>query len=617
MKLTLANIDGYRQELVTQRKELQSIMVCCGTGCRARNGLGVAEAMGEALEAAGLGDEVKVELTSTGCHGWCEQGPIVTIEPDGVFYTNVKPEHAGEIVAGFQSGHPVQKLLYRDLTTRERKVTYHEVPFYSHQTRWAMRNVGRISPTEIDHYIARDGYKALAKVLAGMSPAEVVDEVAKAGLRGRGGGGFDAGRKWRSAARASGSPKYIICNGDEGDPGAFMDRSIMEADPHGVLEGMIIGAYAIGATQGYIYVRQEYPLAVKHLEQAMADAREMGLLGEQILGSDFSFEIKIARGGGAFVCGESSALMRSIEGKVGEPRAKYVHAADKGLFDRPTVLNNVETFICVPLILDKGAEHFAATGTAGSKGTKAFSVVGKVNCNGLIEVPMGTTLRELIFDVAGGVPKGRTFKAVQTGGPSGGCLPESQLDLAVDFDTLADAGSMMGSGGLIVMDDRNCLVDVARYFVKFLVDESCGKCVPCREGLKQMLAILSRITQGEGRTEDLVAIDKLCDVLKDGSLCALGKSAANPVLSTLKYFRSEYEEHIRDGFCRAGVCGKLCSYHINEKCTGCAVCAKVCPVTCISGEKKELHVIDQGPCIQCGSCFDACRFDAIEIRSAP
>ena len=391
----------------------------------------------------------------------------------------------------------------------------------------------------------------------------------------------------------------------------------MEADPHGVLEGMIIGAYAIGATQGYIYVRQEYPLAVKHLEQAMADAREMGLLGEQILGSDFSFEIKIARGGGAFVCGESSALMRSIEGKVGEPRAKYVHAADKGLFDRPTVLNNVETFICVPLILDKGAEHFAATGTAGSKGTKAFSVVGKVNCNGLIEVPMGTTLRELIFDVAGGVPKGRTFKAVQTGGPSGGCLPESQLDLAVDFDTLADAGSMMGSGGLIVMDDRNCLVDVARYFVKFLVDESCGKCVPCREGLKQMLAILSRITQGEGRTEDLVAIDKLCDVLKDGSLCALGKSAANPVLSTLKYFRSEYEEHIRDGFCRAGVCGKLCSYHINEKCTGCAVCAKVCPVTCISGEKKELHVIDQGPCIQCGSCFDACRFDAIEIRSAP
>ena len=617
MKLTLANIDGYRQELVTQRKGLQSIMVCCGTGCRARHALGVAEAMGEALAGAGLSDEVKVELTTTGCHGWCEQGPIVTIEPDGIFYTNVKPEHAGEIIAGFQAGHPVQKLLYRDLTTKERKVTYHEVPFYSHQTRWAMRNVGRISPTEIGQYIARDGYKGLARVLSGMSPEEVVDEVARAGLRGRGGGGFDAGRKWRSAARAKGSQKYVICNGDEGDPGAFMDRSIMEADPHGVLEGMLIGAYAIGATQGYIYVRQEYPLAVQHLEKAMADAREMGLLGEQILGSEFSFDIKIARGGGAFVCGESSALMRSIEGKAGEPRAKYVHATDRGLFDRPTVLNNVETFICVPLILDRGAELFAATGTAGSKGTKAFSVVGKVNCNGLIEVPMGTTLRELIFDVAGGVPKGRTFKAVQTGGPSGGCLPESQLDLAVDFDTLAEAGSMMGSGGLIVMDDRNCLVDVARYFVKFLVDESCGKCVPCREGLKQMLAVLTRITRGEGREEDLVAIDRLCDVLKDGSLCALGKSAANPVLSTLQHFRSEYEEHIRDSYCRAGVCAPLCSYHINEKCTGCAVCARICPVTCISGEKKELHLIDQGPCIQCGSCFDACRFDAIEIRSAP
>ncbi len=615
MKLTLATMEGYRQDLVAKRQSLQSIMVCCGTGCRARNGLGVADAIGDALAEAKLDQQVKVELTTTGCHGWCEQGPIVTVEPDGVFYTNVEPKHAEKIVEAFRKGSPVETLLYRDIGSKERKVTYHEVPFYSRQTRWAMRNVGRISPTNIDHYIARDGYRALAKVLAGMTPEAVVDEVLAAGLRGRGGGGFDAGRKWRSCARANGTQKYIICNGDEGDPGAFMDRSIMEADPHGVLEGMIIGAYAIGATQGYIYVRQEYPLAVENLSKAMADAREMGLLGDNILGSDFSFDIRIARGGGAFVCGESSALMRSIEGKAGEPRAKYVHATDKGLFDKPTVLNNVETFICVPLIIDKGAKAFAATGTKGSKGSKAFSVVGKVNCNGLIEVPMGTTLRELIFDVAGGVPKGRTFKAVQTGGPSGGCLPEDQLDLPVDFDTLADAGSMMGSGGLIVMDDRNCLVDVARYFVKFLVDESCGKCVPCREGLKQMLDILTRITKGEGKEEDLTAIDALCEVLREGSLCALGKSAANPVLSTIKYFRSEYEEHIRDGYCRAGVCASLCSYHINDKCTGCRACAKVCPVSCIAGEKKSLHVIDQGTCIQCGSCFDTCKFDAIEIRS--
>ncbi len=614
MKLTLANIAAYRQELVQKRQGLQSIMVCCGTGCRARGGLEVAEAIRAELGQAGLGD-VRVELTTTGCHGWCEQGPIVTIEPDGVFYVQVQPRHAGEIVEAFKQGNPVEKYLYRDVVTKQKTVTYHEVPFYSKQTRWAMRNVGRISPTEIDQYIARDGYAALAKALDGMSPDDVVDEVAKARLRGRGGGGFDAGRKWRACRKANGGEKYIICNGDEGDPGAFMDRSIMEADPHGVIEGMAIGAYAIGASVGYIYVRQEYPLAVEHLKKAMADARERGLLGEKILGTDFSFDIRIARGGGAFVCGESSALMRSIEGKPGEPRAKYVHATDKGLFDKPTVLNNVETFILVPLVINKGAAHFTATGTPRSSGTKAFSVVGKVNRNGLIEVPMGTTLRELIFDVAGGIPKGRTFKAVQTGGPSGGCLPEEKLDLPVDFDSLSDAGSMMGSGGLIVMDDRNCLVDVARYFVQFLVDESCGKCVPCREGLKQTLEILTRITRGQGRPDDLDKVESLCDVLEEASLCALGKSAANPVRSTLRYFRKEYEEHIRDGFCRAGVCRDLCTYHINDKCTGCTLCAKVCPVDCIAGERKQLHLIDQKTCTRCGSCFDACNFDAIEIRS--
>jgi len=615
MKLTLKTIERHRQDLLAGRDGLSSIMVCCGTGCRARGGLEVAEALEKALGGAGLDESVKVELTQTGCHGWCEQGPLVTVEPQGIFYTNVGTGHAEAIVEGFKSGEPVQKLLYRDAASKERVATYHEVPFYSHQTRWAMRNVGRISPTHIEQYIAKDGYRALASVLTSMSPEEVIEAVEKAKLRGRGGGGFDAGRKWRSCFKAKSDVKYIICNGDEGDPGAFMDRSIMEADPHGVLEGMIIGAYAVGAKQGYIYVRQEYPLAVENLNLAMEQAREFGLLGDNILGTDFSFDIRIARGGGAFVCGESSALMRSIEGKVGEPRAKYVHATDKGLWDKPTVLNNVETFICVPLLIDKGPEWFAALGTEKSKGTKAFSVVGKVNHNGLIEVPMGTTLRKLIFDIAGGIPKGRAFKAVQTGGPSGGCLPEEKLDLPVDFDSLTEAGSMMGSGGLIVMDERNCMVDVARYFVKFLVDESCGKCVPCREGLKQLLEVLTRITQGEGCQEDLERIESLCTVLEDGSLCALGKSAANPVRSTLRYFSEEYQEHIEKGFCRAGVCRGMCAYVINDKCTGCTLCAKTCPVQCISGERKEVHVVDQDPCIQCGSCYDACNFDAVEIRS--
>ena len=614
-KLTLATIDRHRVDLQAQCEALKSIMVCCGTGCRARGGLEVAGELARELAAAGM-DEAKVELTQTGCHGWCEQGPIVTIEPDGVFYTKVKPADAARIVAGFKAGEPVTQLLYLNRDKKEKVVSYHDVPFYARQTRWAMRNVGRISPTHIDQYLARDGYKALARVLSGMVPEAVIDAVAAARLRGRGGGGFDAGRKWRSCANAPEGEKYIICNGDEGDPGAFMDRSIMEADPHGVIEGIIIGGYAIGAGQGYIYVRQEYPLAVEHLKLAIADARERGLLGDNILGTDFSFDIAVARGGGAFVCGESSALMRSIEGKPGEPRAKYVHATDRGLFDKPTVLNNVETFICVPLIIDKGPEAFAAVGTEKSKGTKAFSVVGKVRHNGLIEVPMGTTLRELIFDVAGGMPKGRKFKAVQTGGPSGGCLPEDKLDLSVDFDSLTRAGSMMGSGGLIVMDDRNCMVDVARYFVKFLVDESCGKCVPCREGIKQLLALLTGITQGKGADGDFDKIDSLCTVLTEGSLCALGKSAANPVVSTLRYFREEYRQHIEDGFCRAGVCRELCSYHINDKCTGCTLCAKVCPTTCIAGDKKQLHAIDQEACISCGSCFDACKFDAVDIRSA-
>lgn len=614
MKLTLANIDSFRSQIQEKRARLQSIMVCCGTSCRARGGLEVAAAIQAELDKAGLTEQVGVELTSTGCHGWCERGPIVTIEPAGVFYSEVKASDAAEIVAAFKAGTHVQRLLYRDPTTKEQKVTYHEVPFYARQTRWALRNVGRLCPTNVEHYLARDGYKALAKALSSMTPDEVIEAVAKAGLRGRGGGGFHTGRKWRLCREAPGDEKYVICNGDEGDPGAFMDRSIMEADPHGVLEGLIIAAYAVGARKGWIYVRQEYPLAVENLGKATAQAREMGLLGENILGTDFSFDVRIARGGGAFVCGESSALMRSIEGKPGEPRAKYIHATERGLFDKPTVLNNVETLINVPLIIDKGPEAFSALGTNGSKGTKAFSVVGKVQFSGLIEVPMGTTLRELIFDVAGGVPKGRTFKAVQTGGPSGGCLPESLLDLPVDFDSLTQAGSMMGSGGLIVMDDRNCMVDVARYFIKFLVDESCGKCVPCREGLKQLLEILTRICNGEGRSEDLEKMESLCFVLEEGSLCALGRSAANPVRTTLRYFKEEYEEHILRVGCRGGVCRDLCRYEILDTCTGCTLCARVCPVSCISGERKQVHVIDQEKCIRCGSCFDACNFNAVAIR---
>jgi NADH-quinone oxidoreductase subunit F len=615
MKLTLATIDQYRARLRAEGAALRNLMVCCGTGCRARGGLDVAAAIDRELAAAGLADKTRVQLTQTGCHGWCEQGPIVTVEPDGAFYTNVKPEHAAEIVAAFKSGGTVEKLLYRDASGK-RIGTYHEVPFYARQTRWAMRNVGRMAPTEIDQYIARDGYKALAKALSSMTPEQVADEVCKASLRGRGGGGFDAGRKWRSCIQAGGNERFVICNGDEGDPGAFMDRSIMEADPHGVLEGLILAAYAVGAHQGYIYVRQEYPLAILHLGYALEQARARGLLGENILGSAFSFDVRIARGGGAFVCGESSALMRSVEGKPGEPRAKYVHATEKGLFDKPTVLNNVETLILVPLVIDKGAAWFTALGTERSKGTKAFSVVGKVRHNGLIEVPMGTTLRELIFDVAGGLPKGRTFKAVQTGGPSGGCLPASKLDLPVDFDSLTEAGSMMGSGGLIVMDDRNCMVDVARYFIKFLVHESCGKCVPCREGLRQMLEILTRITEGQGEERDLARIEDLCFVLTEGSLCALGRSAANPVRSTLRYFREEYDEHIREKRCRAGVCRNLCSYEIAEACNGCTLCTRVCPVDCIAGQKKQKHTIGQDKCIRCGSCFDVCNFNAVEIRSA-
>ncbi len=598
------------------------ILVCCGTGCLACGALDVAVALDEQLAA--LSDKKRAELNlvvkRTGCHGFCEKGPLVVLLPEGTFYKGVKPRDVEAIVEkSLLRGEVLEHLLYQDPKTGKHVSTAKEIEFYAQQKRVAMRNIGQISPASLDDYLLRDGYAALAKTLSMMSPEDVLTTVEKAKLRGRGGGGFDAGRKWRSCKRAEGDMRYVICNGDEGDPGAFMDRSIMEGDPHGVLEGMIIGAFALESHEGYIYVRQEYPLAVKHLQKAIEDARDHNLLGDHILGTDFSFDIHIERGGGAFVCGESSALMRSVEGKVGEPRAKYVHATDKGLWDKPTVLNNVETWVCVPRIIENGEEWFRSMGTDGSKGTKAFALVGKVKNTGLVEVEMGTTLRQIIFGAGGGMlsegERGR-FKAVQTGGPSGGCLPESMLDLPVDFDSLTKAGSMMGSGGMIVMDHSTCMVDVARYFLSFLVDESCGKCVPCREGLYQMNQLVSRICEGQGSEADLDKIEDLSQAIVHGSLCALGKSGPNPVLSTLQYFREEYEAHIQEKRCPAGVCKALITYSIdNSVCDGCGACLPACASSAILGtvKKGDTFRIDSLKCDKCGACQAVCKRGAVQV----
>ena len=587
------------------------VMICGGTGCRAGRSLAVTEAFRDALKGSPGGEEL--EVRTTGCHGFCEQGPLVVLLPAGTLYVKVAPEDVQEIVAtSLEADGVVDRLTCRDPATKKRIRREHDLPFYANQGRIVFANSGRLDPTNIDDYIAVGGYASLAKVLTSMQPEQVIDCIDRSGLRGRGGGGFAAGRKWRSCREAEGYPKYVLCNGDEGDPGAFMDRSIMEGNPHSVLEGMAIGAYAIGSDRGYIYVRLEYPLAVENLRIAIRQAEQRALLGENILGTDFSFTIKVSRGAGAFVCGESTALMASIEGQAGEPRAKHIHTSEKGLFGKPTNLNNVETWANVPVIIHEGPEWFAAIGTENSKGTKVFSVVGKVKSTGLVEVPMGMTLRQIIYDIGGGVLGDRPFKAVQTGGPSGGCLPESQLDLPVDFDRLTEAGSMMGSGGMIVMDDRTCMVEVARYFTDFLRKESCGKCLACREGVQRMYELLERITSGQGTIEDVELLDELSRYVGENSICGLGKSAPNPALSTLKYFRDEYAAHVVEHKCPAGVCKALTTFTIDEeKCKACGQCLKACPTEAITGQKKVPHVIDQDKCDKCGSCREVCPFDAV------
>ncbi len=606
------DLEARRRAAIEQRPEDRlKITVCGGTGCQATGCRKVAARLERVLEQKGLKGEV--ELTITGCHGFCEQGPIVVIRPRGVFYPKVKEKNVEQIVTEtVQSGRIIEALLYRDPVSGEAIPFEHEIPFYKEQLRKIFHQNGHLDPESLDDYLAVGGYDALAKVLEQGDPEAVIDAVSAAGLRGRGGGGFLTGRKWASGRKAPGEKRYVICNADEGDPGAFMDRSLLEGNPHAVIEGMLIGAFAVGSEQGYVYVRHEYPLAVQRLSAAMAAAREAGLLGKDILGTGFSFDISINRGGGAFVCGESTALMASLEGRPGEPRAKYVHTVEQGLHGLPTVLNNVETWANVPMIFQGGPQAYASVGTDHSKGTKIFSLVGKINNTGLVEVPMGITLRDVIWKVGGGIPGGREFKAVQTGGPSGGCLPESMLDLPVDFKRLTDAGSMMGSGGMIVMDDQTCMVDVARYFIKFLSDESCGKCVPCREGLKACLAALDRICGGRGSEDDIALLEQTGQWMTDASLCALGGSAANPVISTLRHFRHEYEAHVHEGRCPGGVCKELITYAIDaQKCNGCHVCVKACPSDAITGEKKQVHTLEAGACIKCGACVSVCKQDAV------
>ena len=590
-----------------------SLLCCGGTGCRASESVRIVERLREEIAAAGMDNDVQVVVT--GCFGFCEQGPIVKVIPDNTFYTNVKPEDAEEIVKEHVvKGRKVTRLLYEDPDTKEHISDSKHMGFYQKQLRIALRNCGFINPENIDEYIARDGYEALAKVLQG-TPAEAIETVKKSGLRGRGGGGFPTGLKWEIASKSPGPEKYVVCNADEGDPGAFMDRSILESDPNSVIEAMAICGYCIGASKGLVYIRAEYPLAVKRLQIAMKQARDYGLLGDDILGSGFNFDIDIRYGAGAFVCGEETALIHSMEGKRGEPTVKPPYPAVSGYLGKPTNVNNVETFANIPVIFLKGPEWFASIGTEKSKGTKVFALAGKINNVGLIEVPMGTTLREVIYDIGGGIKGGKEFKAVQTGGPSGGCLTKKHLDTPIDYDNLTAAGSMMGSGGMIVMDEDDCMVSVAKFYLQFTVDESCGKCAPCRIGNKRLEEILDKITKGKGTMEDLDYLKNLCKVIKDTALCGLGQTSPNPVLSTLDNFYDEYVAHIVDKRCPAHKCRALRVYAIDpDRCKGCTACARACPAGAIKGEVKQAHVIDNEKCIRCGACFDKCKFNAVIVQ---
>ncbi|ABP67448.1 NADH dehydrogenase (quinone) [Caldicellulosiruptor saccharolyticus DSM 8903] len=591
------------------------VLVCGGTGCTSGGSDKIYDAFLKEIENFNLKDEVQV--IRTGCFGLCAEGPIVIVYPEGAFYSKVADSDVKEIVEEhLLKGRIVKRLLYKESLEEGQIRSLNEVKFYKKQMRIALRNCGVINPENIEEYIAYDGYKALAKVLTEMTPEQVIDWVKRSGLRGRGGGGFPTGLKWEFAAKAPGDVKYVVCNADEGDPGAYMDRSILEGDPHSVIEAMAIAGYAIGSKQGYVYVRAEYPLAVKRLEIAINQAREYGLLGKNILGTDFEFDIEIRLGAGAFVCGEETALMTSIEGHRGEPRPRPPFPAVKGLWSKPTLLNNVETYANIPVIILKGPEWFASIGTEKSKGTKVFALVGKVNNTGLIEVPMGTTVREIVEDIGGGIPGGKKFKAVQTGGPSGGCIPASLMDTPIDFDSLTALGTMMGSGGMIVMDEDTCMVDIAKFFLEFTVDESCGKCPPCRIGTRRMLEILQKITSGNGTEEDLEKLEELAYSIKDSALCGLGQTAPNPVLSTLRYFRDEYEAHVKEKRCPAGACKALLRIVIDKDlCKGCGICAKNCPANAITGQIKKPFEIDQEKCIKCGVCIEKCPFKAISKKA--